>query len=289
MGNVELHFLIPRVELISGRAFNVAPPGAEKYFNAFRDYWNAMKGWADPEALATRKDIRSVIESKDRKAIRETLHTAIVQHIEAGEITNHQDLRKYLSGFEELEIKPLTDKQIEKRARQDALEVATKGEKKRRRDIRITLCEIGTTGTDTTYRMEGRIYHEDWTADDYFAAKLTKGSGSTSPRKSAADRHHIVGPDPTRERIAAQRRSLVEAGERQYRATEFFRRRLEETSERLQSLRERIDAKFRATVERIRGRVAEIIASVGVNERKGINVAANPIQLSDVRVNDGPC
>ena len=112
MGNIELHFLIPRVELICGRAFNIAPPGAEKYFNAFRDYWNTLKGWADPEALATRKDIRPVIENGDRKAIREMLHTAVVQRIEAGEITNHQDVRKYLSGLEWLEIKPLTDKQI---------------------------------------------------------------------------------------------------------------------------------------------------------------------------------
>jgi hypothetical protein len=416
MGNVELHFLIPRVELISGRAFNVAPPGAEKYFNAFRDYWNALKGWADPEMLATRKDIRSVIESKDRKSIRETLHTAVVQRIESGEITNHQDLRKYLSGLEGLEIKPLTDKQIEKRARQDALEVATKGEKKRRRDTRITLREISTTGTDTTYRMEGRIYHEDWTAGDYFAAKLAKGSGSESARKPAADqrridalrdamhraidrraqsnrkryehvtrrsekteptdpdrtgnggrisdqkntdhderravsgnerrspdgRHHDditgdlssrqhdwitdpiqictniinasgpaefatgpgpdgdrwawnragpaeqhrnnplsndrakgtnlskttieevnnVGHDPTRKRIAALRRSLAEASERQYRTIEFLRCRIEETSKQLQSLRERIDAKLRTKIDRTRGRTAEIITRV---------------------------
>lgn len=444
MGNVELHFLIPRVELIGGRAFNVAPPGAEKYFNAFRDYWNVLKGWADPEALATRKDIRSVIENGDRKAIREMLHTAVVQRIESGEITNHQDLRKYLSGLQGLEIKPLTDKQIEKRARQDALEVATKGEKKRRRDTRITLREIGTTGADTTYRMEGRIYHEDWTADDYFAAKLAKGSGSTSPRKPAADQRRIDGlrgemhraisrraesnrkryehvtrrseeaeptdpdrtgsggkitdekntnhderctvsrnerrgsdggnydgdvtdmpsgqhgwitdliqidtnvinasapsdlatepnpdgdrwawnragpakrrrdnavpndcakgqdlskttvkevnnvrPDPTRERITSLRRDLAEAGERQYRTIEFLRRRIEETSERLQSLRERIKAKLRATIVRVRGRIAEVITRVRVikeSENASLGHAKRTPLLAEKRIDGG--
>ncbi len=418
MGNVELHFLIPRVELISGRAFNVAPPGAEKYFNAFRDYWNTFKNWADPEALSTRKDIRAVVECKDRTKIREHINTLVAQKIETGEIKNHLSMWHCLSNLQHLglEIKPLTEKQETRRAKRVAAEILSGGEKKRRRDTRITLREISTTGTDTTYRMEGRIYHEDWSADDYFAAKLAKGSGSTSERKPAADRHRIDGlrdamhraidrrsqsnrkryqcvarrsedveptdptptgsggkisdqkntnhderrtvsgnerrnpdsryyddiasdlssgqhdritdpvqirastnnvsgsaelatgpnpdgdrwawnragpaewrrnnalpndrskgadlskttvkevnnvrPDATRKRIAALRRNLAEAGERQYRTIEFLRRRIEETSERLQSLRKRIDAKFRATIELVRGRITEIVARV---------------------------
>ncbi len=38
MGNIELHFLIPRLELYGNRSFNPAPPGSERFFNAFRDY-----------------------------------------------------------------------------------------------------------------------------------------------------------------------------------------------------------------------------------------------------------
>lgn len=52
MCNVELHFLIPRVELFGNRSFNPAPPGSEAYFNAFRDYWNARAGWVNPEELS---------------------------------------------------------------------------------------------------------------------------------------------------------------------------------------------------------------------------------------------
>ncbi|MCG7493061.1 relaxase/mobilization nuclease domain-containing protein [Thalassobius sp. Cn5-15] len=48
MGNVELHFLIPRVELYGNRSFNPAPPGSEPYFNALRDYWNAREDWVSP-------------------------------------------------------------------------------------------------------------------------------------------------------------------------------------------------------------------------------------------------
>ena len=99
-----------------------------------------------------------------------------------------------------------------------------------------------------------------------------------------------VRPDHTRERIAALRRSFVEAGERQYRAAEFFRRRLEETSERLQSFRERIDAKLGATVERIRERITEVIASVRVMRECGggsLGLSKRPTPLAGKRINGG--
>lgn len=55
---VELHFVVPRVELTSGKSLNVAPPGPIKadgrravhpVFDHWRDYWNHTKGWARPD------------------------------------------------------------------------------------------------------------------------------------------------------------------------------------------------------------------------------------------------
>lgn len=47
-GNVELHYVTPRLELTTGKALNIAPPGHQKAFDAWRDSWNYSKGWASP-------------------------------------------------------------------------------------------------------------------------------------------------------------------------------------------------------------------------------------------------
>lgn len=48
-GSKHIHIIIPRVELISGRSFNCAPPGWEKRFGLMRDAINLEKGWARPQ------------------------------------------------------------------------------------------------------------------------------------------------------------------------------------------------------------------------------------------------
>ena len=48
-GHHELHFVIPRVELHSGKAFNPCPPGWQKDFDPFRDLHNLREGWARPD------------------------------------------------------------------------------------------------------------------------------------------------------------------------------------------------------------------------------------------------
>jgi len=191
MGNVELHFLIPRVELYDNRAFNAAPPGAEKYFNAFRDYWNALKGWADPQAPDRHRNLKTVFETADRAELREAIHTMVLQQIEAGDIRDHTDLRRYLETLADvgIEIKPLSVKQQVRRAMQDALEA--EGGKKRRRDTRMTLRKIGGEGSKDTFRMEDRIYHEEWTADEYIAGKAARKSTTTGERKQRADRASV--------------------------------------------------------------------------------------------------
>lgn len=48
-GHPELHFVIPRVELGSGKAFNPCPPGWQKAFDIFRDLQNITEGWTRPD------------------------------------------------------------------------------------------------------------------------------------------------------------------------------------------------------------------------------------------------
>lgn len=51
---VELHFVIPCVELSTGKSINIAPPGWQKYFDPWRDYWNITQEWARPDGIEPR-------------------------------------------------------------------------------------------------------------------------------------------------------------------------------------------------------------------------------------------
>ncbi|WP_281990752.1 hypothetical protein [Sulfitobacter geojensis] len=194
MGNVELHCLVLRRELHNGRALNIAPPGAERYFNAWRDYWNAKMGWADPEAVEHHRPLRDVIECKDRSELRSFINELVIGEIEKGAIADHADVRAYLQTLEEdgLEIKPPTEKQIARRK--------AKG-KARLPDKRITLREVGSTTSVGTLRLEDRIYHEQWTAAEYFAGQAAKESLGAGQRKSRA----------TPDRVEELRRAMEDA------------------------------------------------------------------------------
>lgn len=47
-GSKHIHFVIPRVELTSGKSMNIAPPGWKKIFDPLRDALNFEHGWARP-------------------------------------------------------------------------------------------------------------------------------------------------------------------------------------------------------------------------------------------------
>lgn len=209
MGNVELHFLIPRVELYGNRSFNPAPPGSEAYFNAFRDYWNACAGWISPEEPGRKRMVKPVFDLNDRKQIKEAIQVLIAQKIETGEIRNHADVRAALAELDDFEFKPLTEKQLERRRNADAVEA--KGGKPRRRDARITMRVVGMSGSQHTFRLEDRIFHEDWTADEYFAAKPASEGRDPIPRNRRADAADVArlraAFDTSVERRAAKNRA----------------------------------------------------------------------------------
>ncbi|MDR2819173.1 MAG: relaxase/mobilization nuclease domain-containing protein [Desulfovibrio sp.] len=55
-GHHELHFVIPRLELSSGKAFNACPPGWQKDFDVFRDLFNWREQWARPDDPARERE-----------------------------------------------------------------------------------------------------------------------------------------------------------------------------------------------------------------------------------------
>lgn len=189
-GNIELHFIVPRVELYDGAAFNIAPPRSESYFNAFRDYWNTLKGWASPDDPNRRRMLRAVVESEDREEIRNAVRAHVIAKIELGKVRNHADVLAALSELtaDGLEIKP---PRPAKKPPKDPAE-------------KVVMRRIGSTGTSETYRLTDRIFHEDWTIDEYLAAK--------NPRENRERDSGIRGPDW--QRAEGLRRDLEKAIDR---------------------------------------------------------------------------
>ena len=112
-GHHELHFVIPRVELSSGKAFNPCPPGWQKHFDVFRDLHNHREGWARPDDPARARihtpehaDLHNArllrwgkTPSKDdRAAAKEAIHQYMQATIEQGLVRNREDVLQALAG-----------------------------------------------------------------------------------------------------------------------------------------------------------------------------------------------
>ncbi len=103
----ELHFVIPRMELSTGNAFNAFPPGWEKDFSHFRDYMNVKHDWTKPndpdrkriftpsnadiiEARLTRWGQNPTKNEKD--SVRKEINNFIKGRIENGLIHDRADI-----------------------------------------------------------------------------------------------------------------------------------------------------------------------------------------------------
>ncbi|WP_321830634.1 relaxase/mobilization nuclease domain-containing protein [Thalassovita sp.] len=135
-GNVELHFCTPRLELSTGKALNIAPPGHENAFSSLRDLMNKTHGWADPLEPDRAREVRATIEAPTRAQGREALHDWILDQISVGTITDRASM-----------IDALADAAF---------------------DIpRASKNYITAKDPDTgeRWRLKGAIFHDDWQAE----------------------------------------------------------------------------------------------------------------------------
>ncbi|MHB1286738.1 MAG: relaxase/mobilization nuclease domain-containing protein [Leptospirales bacterium] len=88
-GRVELHFVISKVDLATGKQFNAFPPGWKKDFRDWKNMTNLKNGWADPED-PNRARVRSPAEkeSPSRSLEKERLTASLVSKIKGGEISD---------------------------------------------------------------------------------------------------------------------------------------------------------------------------------------------------------
>jgi len=106
-GHHELHFVVPRMELASGKAFNAFPPGWEKAFGVFRDLHNHKEQWARPDdpararlhtpehaSLHRARLLRwGKTPGKDERAeAKNAIHTYMAARLEQGFVHNREDV-----------------------------------------------------------------------------------------------------------------------------------------------------------------------------------------------------
>lgn len=110
-GSKHVHFLVPRVELDTGKALNIAPPGHANYFDPLRDYFNYKKGWSRPDDETLKRDtqtpdhdhfqnisaIKAGLVGKKADDIREVVGEYLEQRIKFGHIQNRQSVLDALS------------------------------------------------------------------------------------------------------------------------------------------------------------------------------------------------
>ena len=115
-GHHELHFVTPRMELVSGKSLNIHPPGqvSQRLYDTFRSMINAEYGLADPTDPARARDVSlpnhlaklQADASRKGKAldadIREAITAYVRREVEAGRIRNQAGVVRYLqrAGYE---------------------------------------------------------------------------------------------------------------------------------------------------------------------------------------------
>jgi len=106
-GNVELHMVAPRLELTTGKALNIAPPGHRKFYDELRDSWNWGEGWARPDdpALARAQSHDRTYGKphlEERSDAKTEITGLLMGRIEAGEITDRAGVVAALSELGEI-------------------------------------------------------------------------------------------------------------------------------------------------------------------------------------------
>lgn len=168
-GTKHIHFLVPRIELETGKALNIAPPGHDKYFDPLRDYFNHLKGWSRPDDIRLKKDLQlpDHIQLQDKAVLR-------TQLIDQPAPAIHQLLNEYINTR------------------------ILYGLVRDRADIVNALSEIGTItrmgkdsisilleGRQKAIRLKGALYESTFTVESYTEDRAREANDA---RASAEDR-----------------------------------------------------------------------------------------------------
>lgn len=104
-GSVHVHLLVPNVELTTGKAMNIAPPGWEKPFGAMRDLVNAEYGWAKPSDPRLARQVQpgraALLKSwREDKDPRQSIEREINRLVVSGAIQSRADVLKAFEAWQ---------------------------------------------------------------------------------------------------------------------------------------------------------------------------------------------
>ncbi len=178
-GRVELHFVTPRMELTTGKALNVAPPGWERSYAPLRDALNWSQGWARPDdpdrATELHRAPERANESFRLREGREGIHGYLTALVEAERVTDRKSMVLALQ--------------------EAGLQVPRQGK---------DYLTVHDPESGEKFRMKGRIYERDWTYD----RELDRAVATAAVQPDLRDRGIDLGrADAAREQLEATIRS----------------------------------------------------------------------------------
>ncbi|MBA1159403.1 relaxase/mobilization nuclease domain-containing protein, partial [Microvirga mediterraneensis] len=180
---VELHFVVPRVELSSGKALNIAPPGWQRLYDPLRDALNWEKGWARPDDPERAREAPPVRERPERLADREAITGYLSERIVAGDVQDRAGIVRALA--------------------EAGLEVTRQG-----RDY----VSVKDRETAEKWRLKGAIYAEGWSRDPAGGSSaLADAERAARDRERRARRAHQA-----REQLARRVRDRAAFHEKQF-------------------------------------------------------------------------
>ncbi len=173
----ELHFVVPRVELSTGKAMNPFAPGWQKDFDPLRDKWNISEGWSRPDdparARLTQPGIFAQL-SGDKKRFLAVVNEYVAQEVTEGRVENRGDL---LSSLQEVGL----------------------GVAKEAKNYVTVKDEAGNR-----HRLKGAIYQADFIRER-FIAENPSPDGAEPGRDREADQRRVAELERELERIRAKR------------------------------------------------------------------------------------
>lgn len=178
-GRVELHFVTPRMELTTGKALNVAPPGWERSYAPLRDALNWSQGWARPDDPDRATELHRAPERADEsfrlREGREGIHAYLTALVTAERVTDRGSMVLALQ--------------------EAGLQVPRQGK---------DYLTVHDPNSGEKFRMKGRIYEKEWTYD----RELDRAVATAVVQSDGRDRGIDLGrADAAREQLEAAIRS----------------------------------------------------------------------------------
>jgi len=147
-GNIENHFVIPRIHLPTGKTFNPAPPRHERDFNILRDYLNLKYDLASPLDSRRRRLTQDNHRDIKNHKFREAVNSYVLSELEKHTINCQQDIVDLLNKKEVKEIL--------------RIEEAWSSEH---------YVGISRTGFDKNVRMKGFIFSSEFSSKEQLLAR----------------------------------------------------------------------------------------------------------------------